>query len=265
MNRIRLQLRAAQSAALAALLALATFTPLPAQQSPKTHAAVTSTDDEDTKQPPSDPKAAKQSYQRGREAEKASDWRAAYEAYSAAVNQAPGNKEYDLHRALARSRLVQDYVDRAERDAVSNRMLQARAELSAAIALDPGDEMARERWRELSPQETIIKDDHVDSLAGPVQLEPQPGTRTFDLKGSTQQAYQEVAKQFGVKVSFDVDLRTRTVRLRLADVSFETAMKVLGPMTGTFWRPLGKNLFFVADDNPQKRRMVDGGFHASGL
>jgi general secretion pathway protein D len=213
--------------------------------------------DTDTKQPPSDPKAAKQSYLRGREAEKSSDWRAAYEAYSLAVNEAPGNKEYDLRRALARSRLVQDYVDRAERDAVANRMLQARAELSAAIALDPGDEAARERWRELSPQETIIKDDRPDSLASPVQLEPQPGTRTFDLKGSTQQAYQAVAKEFGVKVSFDVDLRTRNVRLRLADVTFQTAMKVLGPMTGTFWKPLGKNLFFVADDNPQKRRDYD--------
>jgi type II secretory pathway component GspD/PulD (secretin) len=255
----RLQLRIAQRAPrifLAVLLTLAPFNPLPAQQSAKKQAAVTS-DDTDTKQPPSDPKAAKQSYLRGREAEKSSDWRAAFEAYSQATNLSPGNKEYDLRRALARSRLVQDYVDRAERDAVANRMLQARAELSAAIALDPGDEAARERWRELSPQETIIKDDRPDSLASPVQLEPQPGTRTFDLKGSTQQAYQAVAKEFGVKVSFDVDLRTRNVRLRLADVTFQTAMKVLGPMTGTFWKPLGKNLFFVADDNPQKRRDYD--------
>ena len=261
MKPSRLQLRIAQRAPrifLAALLALAPFNSLFAQQSPKTHAAISTADnDTDTKQPPSDPKAAKQSYQRGRESEKSSDWRAAYEAYSAALNEAPGNKEYELRRALARSRLVQDYVDRAEREAVAGRMMQARAELSAAIALDPGDETARERWRELSPQETIIKDDHVDSLAGPVYLEHLPGTHTFDLKGSTQQAYQEVAKQFGVKVSFDVDLRTRNVRLRLADVTFETAMKVLGPMTGTFWRPLGKNLFFVADDNPQKRRDYD--------
>jgi type II secretory pathway component GspD/PulD (secretin) len=243
---------------LAALLTLAPFNPLFAQQSQKPQASTNSDGYDDTNPtPPSVPKQAKQSYQRGHEAEKSADWRAAYEAYSAAVNEAPGNKEYELHRAIARSRLVQDYVDRAERDAVANRMLQARAELSAAIALDPGDEAARQRWRELSPQETIIKDDHVDSLEGPVQLEPQPGTHTFDLKGSTQQVYQEVAKQFGVKVSFDVDLRTRNVRLRLADVTFQTAMKVLGPMTGTFWKPLGKNLFFVADDNPQKRRDYD--------
>ena len=259
MNRSRPLFRIAQRAPriiLAALLALAPLKSLYAQQPKKTQAAATN-DDTNSKQPPSDPKAAKQSYLRGREAEKSSDWRAAYEAYSLAVNLSPGNKEYDLRRALARSRLVQEYVDRAERDAVANRMLQARAELSAAIALDPGDEAARERWRELSPQETIIKDDRPDSLASPVQLEPQPGTRTFDLKGSTQQAYQAVAKEFGVKVSFDVDLRTRNVRLRLADVTFETAMKVLGPMTGTFWKPLGKNLFFVADDNPQKRRDYD--------
>ena len=53
-------------------------------------------------------------------------------------------------------------------------MLQARAELSAAIALDPGDEAARERWRELSPQETIIKDDRPDSLPAPWNSSPNP-------------------------------------------------------------------------------------------
>ena len=243
---------------LSLFLATASAAPAYAQKStpPKASFAATGTD-ADAK-PPVDPKKAKLAYSRGREAEKNADWRAAYEAYSEALREAPDNREYELHRAIARSRLVQEYVDRAERDAVAGRMLQARAELSAAIALDPGDEMARERWRELSPQETIIKDrPDEDSLAGPVYLQPKPGTHTFDLRGTTQQAYQEVAKQFGVKVSFDVDMRSRNVRLRLSDVTFETAMKVLGPMTDTFWRPLAKDLFFVADDNPQKRRDYD--------
>jgi hypothetical protein len=240
---------------LAACLALAPANLLAAQKSPKPRAAFGAAD-ADAK-PPVDSKHAKQAYGRGREAEKSNDWRAAFEAYSEAVRGAPDNKEYALRRAIARSRLVQDYVDRAERDAVAGRMTQARADLSAAIALDPGDLAARERWNELSPQETIIKDDREDTLASPLHLEPQPGTHTFDFRGNTQQAYQEVAKQFGVRVSFDVDMRSRPVRLRLSDATFETAMKVLGPMTGTFWRPLTKNLFFVADDNAQKRRDYD--------
>ena len=240
---------------LAAALALAPATPLSAQKSSQTRAAF-SAGDADAK-PLVDHKHAKQAYLRGRESEKTSDWRGAYEAFSEAVREAPENKEYALRRAIARSRLVQDYVDRAERDAVAGRMTQARANLSAAIALDPGDIPARERWNELSPQETIIKDEREDNISSPAHLEPQPGTHTFDLRGTTQQAYQEVAKQFGVRVSFDVDMRSRPVRLRLSDATFETAMKVLGPMTGTFWRPLTKNLFFVADDNAQKRRDYD--------
>ena len=228
---------------------------LPTRQLTQTSAAFAA--DDAAAKPPADAKHAKQSYLRGRESEKSNDWRAAYESYSEAVRQSPDNKEYALRRAIARSRLVQDYVDRAERDAVADRMMQARAELSAAIALDPGDATARERWNQLALQETIIKDERDDTLAGPMHLEPKPGTRTFNLRGNTQQAYQEVAKQFGVRVSFDVDLRTRNVRLRLSDVTFETAMKVLGPMTDTFWRPLTKDLFFVADDNPQKRKDYD--------
>lgn len=244
---------------LAIFLTLASSDSLRAQQSSQQSVqarAGFAAGDTDAK-PALDAKRAKQAYLRGRESEKSNDWRAAYESYSEAIRQSPDNKEYALRRAIARSRLVQDYVDRAERDAIADRMMQARAELSAAIALDPGDVTARERWNQLSPQETIIKDEHEDTLAGPMHLEPQPGTRTFNFKGTTQQAYQEVAKQFGVRVSFDVDLRSRNVKLRLADATFATAMKVLGPMTDTFWRPLSKDLFFVAEDNAQKRKDYD--------
>ena len=41
---------------------------------------------------------------------------------------------------------------------------------------------------------------------------------------------------------------------KLSDVDFPTAMRLLGDMTGTFWRPLAPRLFFVSQDTPQKRR-----------
>ncbi len=70
-------------------------------------------------------------------------------------------------------------------------------------------------------------------------------------------AYEAVARDFGVDASFDVELQSKPVHLRVGNVDFPTAMRVLGDMTGTFWRPLTSRLFFVAADTPEKRRAYD--------
>ncbi len=203
---------------------------------------------------PADPKRAKRAYARGLEAEKEQDWQVAFESYAEAVKWAPSNGEYLLRRDLARSRQVQIYVDSAERDAVSGRLAEARKELQAAIGLDPGDAVLRERLAQLESAVTPGLQQLFEQPAGEVRLVTQAGTRSFDYRGDTQGAYEEVARQFGVEVAFDVDLQPRQVRLRVSDVDFAAAMSVLSHLTRTFWRPLTKRLFFVASDTPQKRR-----------
>lgn len=205
------------------------------------------------------PKKAKQAYEKGRRAEKAEDWQAAFDEFALAVKWSPDKREYLLHRDLARSRLVQEYVDRAERDAVVGRFEEARGELRAAIALDPGDSVARERLDQLvaekpGPLREIKRE---PEPGGEIHLQPQPGKRNFDYRGDTQGAYTELAQQFGVTPAFDVDLRSRPVRLQIEDVDFQTAMRVVGDMTGTFWKPLTSRVFFVAEDTLQKRREYD--------
>ncbi|MFZ0636931.1 MAG: FG-GAP-like repeat-containing protein [Candidatus Acidiferrales bacterium] len=262
-NSWRPWLHRALCATLAALTVSLPVTPALGQQSAQPRTAFTNQPAEAPSAPnttvPVDPKRAKQAYARGREAEKVGDWRGAYEAYAEAARELPEQREYVLRCDIARSRLVQDYVDHAERNAISGRMMQARADLSAAIALDPGDEVARERWNELSDadQTVKVKEDREVVPAGVMYLKPLQGTRDFDYRGDTRGAYEEVARQFGVHVAFDVDFGARPVHLRLTGLDFYTAMKVLGEMTGTFWRPLTPDLFFVAQDNAQKRKDYD--------
>jgi len=129
--------------------------------------------------PPADPKRAKDAFARGRQAETDKNWREAFADYSEAARALPDNRQYAIQRDVARSQLVQAYVDRAERDAVSGRMQEARAGLSAAIALDPGDAIARERWNELSAPEKPVKKDTDESLSGLTYLNPAPGTHDF--------------------------------------------------------------------------------------
>jgi hypothetical protein len=201
----------------------------------------------------SDAKKAKTAYQQGIRAEQQQDWDSAYAAYSDAANWAPAEREYLLRREIAKSRLVQTKMDAAERDAVSGRLEAARKELADAGLMDPSNTVVRERLSELLAAEPgHAREIAEPDLGGEVHLAFQSGKRSFDYRGDTQGAYEELARQFGLEVAFDVDLHARTLRFHLDDVDFSTAARLLGEMTGTFWRPLTRRLFFVSENTPQK-------------
>ena len=61
-----------------------------------------------------DAKKAKTAYEQGIRAERQKDWDTAYTAYTDAANWAPDNREYAIHREIAKSRLVQSKMDAAE-------------------------------------------------------------------------------------------------------------------------------------------------------
>jgi type II secretory pathway component GspD/PulD (secretin) len=205
-----------------------------------------------------DSKKAKAAYQEGIQAEKVQNWDAAYSAYSDAVNYAPNVREYQLRRAVAKSRLVQTKVDAAERDAISGRLDDARRELLGANYLDPSNTVVRERLIEMAMADPRnVSQIAAPDVGGEIHLAYQSGTHSFDFRGTTQSAYDEIGRQFGVEAAFDVDLRSRTVHFKVDDVDFQTATRLLGDMTGTFWRPLTRKLFFVAEDTPQKRKDYD--------
>lgn len=233
-------------------LALALMSPLAIPALPQTSA---------TSSPASKPdaKRAKEAYKEGFRAERARKWQIAYDAYSDAVNWAPENHDYFLHREVAKSRLVQEKVDLAERDAVSGRLGEARSKLIEARNLDPSNSIVKERLGELTSVGPDLSRPAVKEieLGGEIHLEHQPGTRNFDYRGNTQGLYESIARQFGVDVAFDADLRPRTVQFKIESVDFQTAMRLAGDTTGTFWRALTKHLFFVADSTTQKRRDYD--------
>jgi Bacterial type II and III secretion system protein/FG-GAP-like repeat len=205
-----------------------------------------------------DAKKAKEAYQQGIRAELKEDWQEAFTSYSDATNLAPENHNYLLRREMARSRLVQAKMNAAERDADIGRLDQARQELLTARYLDPTNAVVRERFAELSAFDAgQIKMKPEPDIAGEVHLDYQPGVARFDYRGDTEGAYEQLASRFGVEVAFDVDLRSSSVRFQVDGVDFPTAARLLGEMTGTFWRPLTKRLFFVTDDTPQKRKDYD--------
>jgi Flp pilus assembly secretin CpaC len=204
--------------------------------------------------PAPDARKAREAYEQGRRAEQALDWQAAYAAESEAAEYEPTNQEYELRRYLDRFALVQQFTDRAERERIAGQSPTAREDLLRALALDPGYSVAKERLQQLEPASAVAVPVPDAELADIPKIRPQPGTRSFDLRGQTRAAYQEVARQFGLVAQFDPDLLDRPVRLQLDPMEFATVMKVLGAATHTFWRPMDAHTFFVAEDTPEKRR-----------
>ncbi|MFZ0617207.1 MAG: FG-GAP-like repeat-containing protein [Candidatus Acidiferrales bacterium] len=253
--------RTAVYAAMAALAATLAFPALPsvcyARAPGRSEAAA-----QNAQAPPVEPKfkpdakKANAAYKMGLNAEQRQNWQEAFEDYSDAVNFAPENHDYLMRREMARSQIVQAKMDDAEKKAVSGQLVEALAELRTARELDPTNSVLHDRLIELSAllPRKLDEPKATAGVAAPVRLQYAPGKRTFDYRGDAQGAYEEAAKQFGVEVAFDVDMRAGGVNMHFDNLDFLQTMDLLGESTGTFWRPLTRRLFFVSEDTPQKRK-----------
>src|ERR1700733_6162181 len=203
-----------------------------------------------------DVKKGKEAYKQGQKLEQNGDWQAAYDAYSDAVEWDPSIREYLVRQAVAKGQVVQMKVDLAEREAVAGHFANALHALRDAMQLDPSNRTIRERLTEMEALDPARARQIIAEpvLVPAVLLDHRPGAQSFQLRGQTESAYQEIAQRFGVEVAFDVDVRQVPVHLDLQDMDFATAARVLGNGTNTFWRPLTKHLFFVAPDTQQKRK-----------
>jgi len=140
--------------------------------------------------------------------------------------------------------------------------LAAAAFLVAAAALGAQNPAAPgagtpplERLSQVEPQSSSSTDSV--QLTGLPELKKTPGTRSFNFRGPTRGAYEEVARQFGLTAAFDPELPDRQVQFRVEDVDFTTVMGLLSEQTNTFWRAVDAQTFFVAQDTQNKRRDYD--------
>jgi tetratricopeptide (TPR) repeat protein len=211
--------------------------------------------------PRPDPGRAQRLLDEGKRAEAAGRFEEALAAYAAAARLDPRDTRALEHGALLRSLLVHQRVDNAERLARAGKVHGAVAELHVALRLDPGNSNVAERLAQIAamatPPQAQTPAPAEPRFAGLARLQPLAGKRTFDLRGDTQNAYQQIAQAFGLKVLFDPELPSRTIRLRLSDVDFPTVAGVLAAQSATFLRPMAADTFFVTADTPAKRREYD--------
>lgn len=196
-------------------------------------------------------KQSRKAYEAGLRAESKKDFSSAYSDFAEAVTLDPRNMNARLKRDAIAFRMMQQHQDVAERDALAGHLPQAENELREALALGPGDRVVRDRLSEI--QVMNKPPEQAQELAGPVQVQPRAVKHTFDYRGDTKGAYEQLAQAFGLTVNFEETLPQLQIRFRLPDADFDTAIAALGAATHTFWVPMSRKTILVAEDTPAKR------------
>jgi general secretion pathway protein D len=140
-----------------------------------------------------------------------------------------------------------------------------------ASEIDPGEEAALQEIAKIRalhkeqipanvsglPQGASEQTD-LESMAAPVQLKPVSNEPlTLHMVEDSKNVYQAVGKAAGINILFDPDYTGKRIQVDLTNVSLMDALRIVGTLSTTFWRPVTSNTIFVAANTRSKRTELD--------
>ncbi len=267
-----LPLRAAASAILClALPALAQEPSAPKAQASSTAVPSTSSAAEVARAIPDTPskhqtQAADDAYLAGARLLDRKDVAGAEKQFAKALKLDPSNSEYALAYTLAREHHVTELVqesskarllgqtDKAEKllaearllDPQNNIVTQHTDTATSAVSFSPKIEAQTGAWIRQGP-----------AIAGPVTLEPNPGTHSFHVHSDVQDVLRQVLSSYGIHPSFDESVQRQNLRFDLEDAPYQQAVPILLQMAGLFAVPLDPKSIFIAKDTTENRQRFE--------
>ena len=110
---------------------------------------------------------------------------------------------------------------------------------------------------EQTPYQDKVQRD-IASMGAPVVLQPVSNDpQTLHMVEDTKVVYQAIGKAAGINVIFDPEYTSKRIPVDLTNVSMNDALRIVGTLSGTFWKPVTSNTIFVAQNNVTKRRDLD--------
>jgi general secretion pathway protein D len=210
-------------------------------------------------------------YKLGQSAEAREDYDGAFDNYQKAHDKAPKDLQY--RAALYRIRITASsvHVSKGEKLLDAGNDDGAMAEFLRAAEIDPSNEAAqqaiarvRKKHGEVAPAtETSIpeaegKQAELDSMGAPVDLKPVTNEPlTLHMQEDTKVVYQAVGKAAGINILFDPDYQSKRIQVDLTGVSLLDALRIVGTISNTFWKPVTSNTVYVAANSRQKHTDLD--------
>src|SRR5579863_1399805 len=215
--------------------------------------------------------SANSDFKQGQSAETRGDYDAAFELYQKAANRDPKDARFKI--ALARIRTT----DSAEHITKGRKLLQAGdaqgalAEFLHAAEIDPGNEAAQQEIAHVRQSQGASapvpeaglpqasgEEQELDEVEAPPELRPLTNEPlSLHMAEDAKVVYQAIAKAAGVNVLFDPDFNSKRIQVDLNNVSLLDALRIVGVMSDTFWRPVTRNTIFIAQNSRTKRQELD--------
>ena len=183
----------------------------------------------------------------------------AMRGYEQAARLDPGNADYPLAANVARGHAVTAEIQAAAKARLRGDAAAARAALAHALELDPKNPLVSEHLYELGEdallgQSRPVYEQGAERAGEAVELEPAAGVHSFHLRADQRQIIRQVFKAYGIDVTVDDSVRGAQARLDVDNVGFETAARVLGMATDSFYVPLDAHRALVASDTRENRQ-----------
>ncbi len=206
-----------------------------------------------------DAKEAHRAFLDGGRAIEADDLALAEQKFREAVDLDPNQAEYGTALILTREREVASLVQRASQARLTGHAADAEALLAQARSIAPNSAVLAQHEPGGAAGEPVVPSSQTPwvgqdpTLAGPIDLRPDPTRRSFHLRSDGHSALQQVAAAFGIRAVLDESVPDQPLRFELEDTSYAQAMGILLKMTGSFAVPLDGRSVLIARDTPDNR------------
>jgi general secretion pathway protein D len=210
-------------------------------------------------------KQARRAFERGRTLEGENHLEEAYKQFEEAANLSPQTLQYVSARELVKARLVFDHIENGNSilaSEVHNSLahIQAAQEFHAALALDPGNQFARERLQGTTlansvPLRRVLPERLIN--AGEIHLQPKDDLATFHYNGDVHGLFDMLSGAYGMKTQFDDSVQNRKVRFDVDNVGFFTALRLACEVSKTMWSALETHQVLIAADNSMNHKQFD--------
>ncbi len=178
----------------------------------------------------------------------------------------PRSRDYAIALAVTREHRLTELVQRAARETKLGHTEQADKLLLQARALDPRNAIVLQHFAAdgtLAPAPTFDADtnplhntraEDALTLAGPVQLTPQPGTHDFHLHASAHDLIERVCEAYGInaQVVNSIDSGPQ-LRFDLDRADWPQALRTVETLTHTFTVPIQPTQLLFSRDTPENR------------
>jgi general secretion pathway protein D len=215
--------------------------------------------------------SASADFKRGQSAESREDYDTALDCYQKAYAKAPKDLTYRTALYRIRTSASALHLSRGRKLLQAGNDQAALGEFLHASEIDPSNEAAQQEIAKISQKSGTVApvgetslpvqagtQQEIDAMGAPPQLQlisTEP--LTLHMTEDAKVVYQAVGRAAGVNVLFDPDFTAKRIQVDLNSVSLLDALRIVGTLSNTFWRPVTNNTIFVAQNTRAKRTELD--------